>query len=96
MPDLRATSAKAWSTGVGPARASIMKNIDIGLVDRGFRLRAHATGKTFGSCLLEPRRIDHRKRNIAETALPLAPVARDTGPIIDQSQASADQSIEQG
>ena len=69
---------------------------DVGLIDRRFRLRAHASGKAFRCRLFEPSRIYHRERNVAETGLALAPVARDTGPVVDQRQPSTDQSIEQG
>jgi len=79
------------------ARACVdHEKYDVGLVDRRFRLRAHASGQAFRRSLFEPGRIDHGERDVTETAFPLAPITRDTGPVIDQRQAPTHQPIEQG
>ncbi len=66
----------------------------IGLFDCRFSLNTHAAGKTFRCRLLEARRIDDRKGNIAEPPLAFAAVASYARAVIDQSQAPADEAIE--
>src|SRR5262249_24959361 len=60
-----------------------------------FGFRSHATGKTFGHRLFKSRCINHCKLNITKPTLPFAPVARDTGLIIDQGQMPAHKPVKQ-
>jgi len=66
------------------------------LLNRGLRLHPHSARKTFWRRLLETRRINHRKSDIAEPPLALATIACDAGAIVDQGQAPPDKAIEQG
>ena len=67
----------------------------IGLGDRRLRLLAHARGKPLIPGL-EPRGIDEGDGARPKLGLGLAPVARQTGLVVDQRQLLADQPVEQG
>ena len=81
----RAKSAKAWSFGVRPARASIT-NINARPPDRGFGLLLHSPGQRALGALVQPGGIDDREFEIAEPPLALAAVAGDAGLVIDQRE----------
>ena len=67
---------------------------DIRLRDRLLRLLSHPSLETVIERVLQPRGIDNAKRKVADTAHPLAPVARDTGRVINQSQPLSDKPVE--
>src|SRR5262245_39183790 len=60
------------------------------------RLLRHAAAQALRCSLFEPGRIDSGKRKIPEPCLRFAPVARDAGEVMDQSETLAGQAIEQG
>ena len=68
----------------------------IGLFDGRFGLGPHAAGQAFRSGLLQSGGIDHGEVDVAESAFPLAPVAGDARPVVDERQPAADQPVEEG
>src|SRR5262249_13602884 len=72
------------------------KHDRIGRVDGGLRLLLHAATQTLRCSLFQPGRVDSGERKIPEPCLRLAPVARDAGQVMDQSETLAGQAIEQG
>ena len=68
----------------------------VGLFDGRLGLRAHPAGQAFGRRLFESGGVDHGELYVAEPALAFAAIARDAGPVVDQSQTPADQPVEQG
>ena len=62
----------------------------------GLGLSAHAAHERLGIAFLEPRRVDDGEGEVHEPRLALAPVARDAGLIVDESELAPNQPIEQG
>ena len=68
----------------------------VGVLDRGFRLGAHAAGQRFAAALLQPRRVDDGEMQVAELGLAGAAVAGHPRLVVDQRQLLADEPVEQG
>ncbi len=73
-----------------------MKKMASAWFDGRLGLRAHPAGQAFRRRLLESGRVDHGEFYVAEPALAFPAIARDAGPVINQSQTAAHQPVEQG
>src|ERR1700747_19804 len=69
---------------------------DIGVGERALGLGLHPPGKRARDGLLEPGRVDDSETQIGDPSFTLAPVARDTGGIVDESNTPTDEPVEQG
>ena len=68
---------------------------EIGIGQRGLRLRPHAPGQSLGGCVFEAGGIDDAKGQIAEVRHGLAPVTGDARPVVHERDTPADQPVEQ-
>jgi len=68
---------------------------DIGHLDRALGQPPHPAFKAVIGGILQPRRVDHRKAQIAQPRVALAQVAGHTGLVIDQRQALAHKAVEE-
>jgi hypothetical protein len=68
---------------------------NIGLGDCGIGLGAHTAGQGLVCGILQPGGIDDIDAQIADPRLTLAAVAGNAGPVVDQRQPAADQTVEQ-
>ena len=66
-----------------------------GVIERGLGLFAHPRLEAFVGDVLIAGRVDQRQVHVADVAVGIAPVAGHAGPIIDQREAFADETIEQ-
>ena len=92
---LRSSSARVRSTGVTPARASIMKRqTSAASTARSVSARIRP-GRLSAVASSSPAVSTTVKRSAPEPPLALAQVARDPGLVVDQRQPPADQAVEQ-
>ena len=66
-----------------------------GLFHGAFGLLAHAPFQALRRHFLESRRIDDPEVQVEQPALPLAPVAGDAGPLVDDGQAPPHQAVKE-
>ena len=92
---LRSSSAKRPSSGVTPARASIMnRQTSASSIARSVSAPHPARQAGVGR-LLETGGVETVKRSGPSRAVALAPVARHAGLVVDQRQPPADEPVEQ-
>ena len=84
------------SSGVRPSRASIMNNAASASRTAASVCCAHPAGQGVRILVLEPGGVDHPEVEPEQVRLALAPVARHAGPVVDQREALADETVEQG
>ena len=67
----------------------------VGFAHRGLGLLAHAARQAGRVLVLEPGGVDHPELQPNQVGVAFAPVARDSGPVIDQREALADEPVEE-